>query len=62
MHAVSGPSRHTKLPTPLDTDSDSSSDSDCAVCGLPLGSDEKLWIQCDICKLLLMHTTCVDVD
>jgi len=58
---VSGPSRRTKLPTPLDTDSDSSSDCDCAVCGLPYGSDDKLWIQWEICKLW-MHTTCVDID
>jgi len=40
-----------KLPKLLDTDSDSSSDCDCAFCGLPYGSDEKLWIQSDIHNL-----------
>ena len=59
--AVSGRSRCTKLPLPSDTDSDSSSDCDCAICGLPYGSDEKLWIQCDGCKLW-MHTSCVDLE
>ena len=47
--AVSGRSRCTKLPLPLDTDRDGSSDCDCAVCGLPYGLDEKLWIQCVNC-------------
>ena len=27
----------------------------------PCGLDEKLWIQCDGCKLW-MHTSCVDVE
>ena len=57
--AVSGHSRCTKLPS--DTDSDSSSDCDCAICGLPYGSDDKLWIQCDECKSW-MHISCVDIE